>query len=197
MPNVSRETLECLRAYEELVLKWTAKINLVSKGNREAVWQRHIADSIQVYQHAPASGLWADLGSGGGFPGIVAAILAKENSPDRPFILVESDRRKATFLRTAIRELELNAHVRAERIETTEPLGAHVLSARALTDLTGLLSFAERHLAPGGLCLFPKGATWREEDSRARLDYSYTCEAIPSQTEPAAALLKIKDITRV
>lgn len=197
LSDVSRETMDRLRTFEALVTKWTAKINLISKASQADIWNRHIADSVQLYRYAPKSGLWADLGSGGGFPGIVVAILGREDTSDRPFLLVESDQRKATFLRAAIRELGLNATVEATRIESLAPLNASVLSARALTDLPGLLEFAERHLAPDGTCLFPKGSSWLEEDTKAKARYTYAIEALPSITEQGAAILKIKDVARV
>jgi 16S rRNA (guanine527-N7)-methyltransferase len=195
--NVSRETLKRLRAFEALVRRWTQKINLISKGSVSEIWDRHIEDSQQIYGLAPPFTRWVDLGSGGGFPGIVIAILAQEKHPGSTVTLVESDQRKCAFLRTAIRELDLPAHVVAKRIESIEPLGADVISARALADLTVLLSFAERHLAATGTALFPKGARWQQEESDARLVWSYDSEAITSKTDPSAAILRIKDIGRV
>lgn len=195
--NVSRETLERLQTYSALVEKWTAKINLISKSSASEIWSRHIIDSAQIYRLAPDSGHWVDLGSGGGFPGIVCAILSKGEGDPHRFTLVESDQRKCAFLRTAIRELSLNATVICDRIEKVEPLKADTLSARALADLSKLLEFSERHLAPTGVALFPKGETWQKEHDDARLQWSYDVEIIKSETNDAAAVLKIKDIIRV
>lgn len=195
--NVSRETLEQLREFEALVQKWTKKINLVSRGDASQIWERHIVDSLQIYELAPETGPWIDVGSGGGFPGIVAAILAKASSPDRKFTLVDSDQRKCAFLRTAARELDLNVTVFAERVEQLEPANAAVLSARALDDLDGLLFHTERHLQKGGVALFPKGATWKKEHEAAQIKWSYELEVIKSETNPAATILKITEISRV
>jgi 16S rRNA (guanine527-N7)-methyltransferase len=195
--NVSRETIVDLESFEALVQKWTKKINLVSARDSSQVWGRHIIDSIQVYELAPMTGAWLDIGSGGGFPGIVAAILAKYSDPQRLFTLVDSDQRKCAFLRTAARELKLNVEVRAERVEKMEPLATEVLSARALDDLDGLLEHAERHLSPTGIAIFPKGANWKKEDDAARLRWSYTLEAVKSETNPEATILKIGELTRV
>ena len=195
--NVSRETLELLKEFEELVLKWTKKINLVSSRDASQVWERHIVDSVQVFNCAPSDGSWIDIGSGGGFPGIVAAIMGKEVTPDRPFTLVDSDQRKCAFLRTAARELSLNVEVQAKRVEQINPMGASVLSARALDDLDGLLFHAERHLAPSGVALFPKGARWQDEHERALKRWSYNIEVIKSETNPEATILKIKELARV
>lgn len=195
--NVSRETLERLSDFEKLVKKWTAKINLISTGDVSHLWDRHILDSIQVYQNAPVDGDWLDIGSGGGFPGIVAAILAKADHPERSFTLVDSDQRKCAFLRTVARDLSLNVSVSSNRVEEMEPQNASVLSARALGDLTTLLSFAERHLASDGTALFPKGAKWKSEHEEAQKHWSYRLEVIKSETNPDATILKIKEPTRV
>lgn len=195
--NVSRETLERLEAYMRLVEKWTVKINLISKASIPHIWNRHIRDSAQIYNLAPPCKNWLDLGSGGGFPGIVVAIIAAEKSPDTKVTLVESDQRKCAFLRSALRELSLVGSVISERIETLHPQNADVLSARALADLDGLLSFSDRHLSPAGVGIFPKGENWRKEHSAAQERWSYRCEAITSITNPAAAVLKIEDIRRV
>lgn len=195
--NVSRETMADLRAFEVLVRKWTKKINLVSHRDSAQIWERHIVDSVQVYRLAPPDGDWLDIGSGGGFPGIAAAILGKHECSNRKFTLVDSDQRKCAFLRTAVRELSLNAQVYAERIETMRPLLAQVLSARALDDLTGLLEYAELHMSKNGTALFPKGANWEKEHVDAQNQWSYNLEVINSRTNPDATILKIKELTRV
>ncbi len=194
--DVSRETFEKLKAFAELVRKWNPKINLVSKSSLDDLWSRHILDSIQIFELAPGPGNWVDLGSGGGFPGIVISIL---NQEERKFdvVMVESDQRKSAFLRTAIRELDLAAKVKTERIEELECLEADVLSARALADLTKLLGFAGLHLKRGGIALFPKGQSWQREDLEARQDWTYDLETVTSKTNSDAAILKIKDIARV
>lgn len=195
--DVSRETLDRLEAFSRLVAKWNPKINLVSKSDVGALWERHIVDSAQVFQQAGNGKRWVDLGSGGGFPGIVVAVLSAQDHPDREFVLVESDQRKAVFLRTAARELDLKITVLSQRIEQVEPLNADILTARALADLSLLLSFAERHLARSGTALFLKGARWKEEHTHAQRHWSYSCEVIKSTTNAAAAVLKIQDIARV
>lgn len=195
--NVSRETLDKLKAFVALVEKWTVKINLISKASIPHIWNRHIVDSAQLFELAPKQGHWVDIGSGGGFPGVVLAILASENPDPLRFTLVESDQRKCAFLRTASRELDLGVTVRSERIESIEPLKADILTARALADLSDLLGFADRHLLPTGLALFPKGAQWKKEDREARKLWSYDCEPVKSKTSADAAILSIKEIARV
>lgn len=196
MDAVSRETMRLLKAYVLLVEKWTPKVNLVSKASVEDIWERHIADSLQVAELVDASGPWADLGSGGGFPGLVVAIQRAATHPDSEVTLVESDQRKAVFLRTVARELSLNTRVLASRIEACAPLQATTLSARALAPLTKLLEYAAVHLAPNGSAVFPKGASWKDELQIACQDWSFDHEVVMSRTNPEAAILVIKDVKK-
>lgn len=195
--NVSRETIDQLRAFEALVEKWSPKINLVSKSELTKLWDRHIIDSVQLFQYAPQTGHWLDIGSGGGFPGVVVAVLSQGLGQDHQFTLIESDQRKCAFLRTAGRTLGLGLTVQSERIEDVPPKNADILTARALANLDTLLGFAERHLADTGIALFPKGETWKKEHESAQDGWSYRCEVIKSETNAAAAVLKIQDIARV
>ncbi|AJE44927.1 16S rRNA (guanine(527)-N(7))-methyltransferase RsmG [Celeribacter indicus] len=196
--DVSRETLEQLEQYHRLLRKWTPAINLVAKSTMEDVWDRHFVDSAQVFGLVPRhEALWVDLGSGGGFPGLVCAVLARELSPETRFVLVESDMRKATFLRTVARELALEAEVICDRVEKVPPLGAEILSARALAPLPKLLDYAARHLGPAGIAVFLKGESFREEICKAQDDWRFAYEEIRSQTDEAAMILRIGDIERV
>ncbi|GFE49353.1 ribosomal RNA small subunit methyltransferase G [Roseobacter cerasinus] len=195
--NVSRETLDRLTTYHDLIQKWSPKINLVSKSSILDLWNRHISDSTQVYRLSPHVNHWVDMGSGGGLPGLVVAILAKEDHPETQVTLIESDARKSVFLRTVIRELDLNAVVSTARIEELEPQQADVLSARALADLSRLLSFAERHLSQDGTALFYKGETWPKEVQTARESWSFDLVAHTSKTHEKGAILEVRDIQRV
>lgn len=196
--DVSRETSERLEIYASLLRKWNPRINLVSKTTLPNLWTRHIADSAQLYDLAPHPvDHWADLGAGGGFPGLVIAIMAMEMESPRRVTLVESDARKGAFLNTVIRETGARASVIFDRIEATAPLMADVLSARALADLPTLLGFAERHLAPGGTAIFPKGATWEKEVSAARKAWNFNCQVANSETEDGPVLLRITGVARV
>lgn len=195
--NVSRETLERLRCYEALVEKWNPKINLVSRSSLNDLWSRHVIDSIQVFRCNSRPGHWVDIGSGGGFPGVVVAILAAVERSDVNVTLIESDRRKCAFLRTAARECGVKCNVLSKRIEHAEPQGADILSARALTNLSGLLGYCERHLSTDGLALFSKGVTWQKEVAEARNLWRFDVEPIDSETEAGAVILKIKGASRV
>lgn len=196
--NVSRETSDRLSRYVGLVEKWTPRINLVSRASVPHILDRHILDSAQIFTMAPpAVRHWADLGSGGGFPGLVVAILCAELSPDTQVTLVESDVRKAVFLQTVIRDLQLSATVRTERIEALAPMSADVLSARALAPLPQLLDFCLRHLEPDGTGIFPKGAQAEQEVADARKTHRFHLDRRPSMTDPSASVLLVKGVTRV
>ncbi len=194
--TVSRETADKLRRLSDLLAKWNPTINLVSKSSIWSAWERHILDSAQLYPQQMFRH-WVDLGSGGGFPGVVIAIIAAERNPEAQFTLVEVDQRKAAFLREASRELAIAPAILTERIEAVGPLNADMLSARALAPLGGLCFFASRHLARGGTALFPKGASWRAEVDEARKNWTFSLDVVPSMTDPQAVVLKVKDINHV
>lgn len=194
--NVSRETSDRLHSYVALIEKWNPRINLVSKASIQDIWDRHIWDSAQVFDVEPVNGHWADLGSGGGLPAIVLAILAKQHVPDAIVHMVESDQRKCAFLRTVVRELDLNAKVISERIEKLPSINANVISARALTDLDGLLGFAHLHGATGSAAIFQKGENWKKELREAQKNWSFHYEEHNSHTNPRAVILKIEEIAR-
>ena len=196
--NVSRETIDRLSEYALLLEKWNSAINLVSKSTISTLWQRHFADSAQIYQLRPdCSCHWVDLGSGGGFPALVLSILALEFNPGDRFTLVESDVRKSVFLQTVVRELGINATVIAERIEKTPPLCADILTARALSSLSNLLEYANVHLSTDGVAIFPKGESYKKEIEDAVEVWNFELEKFTSKTNPNGAILKIGDITRV
>lgn len=197
-PNVSRETFDKLSTLASLLEKWNPKINLVSKNSIEDLWQRHIQDSIQVFDLIPdQKGSWVDIGSGGGFPGLVVAILNSGLSYPFQVSLIESDIRKCSFLRTALRETGVKATVLTQRIEAVDPQEADVLSARALADLSLLCEFSERHLSETGTALFPKGVNWKKEVEEASKSWSFTHEISKSSTQEGAVILKLRDIKRV
>jgi 16S rRNA (guanine527-N7)-methyltransferase len=195
--NVSRETLDRLKIFEQVLLKWNPKINLVSRNSLDDLWTRHIIDSVQVFRCVSSPNHWVDMGSGGGLPGVIVAIMAAEESPDTKVTLIESDQRKSAFLRTAARECGAKLTVISKRIEQADPQNADVLSARALADLSLLLEFSERHLSPTGTALFPKGANWKKEVDNARQRWRFDFEPITSLTEPDAVVLKIEGVARV
>lgn len=198
LDNVSRETSERLDTFVALVNKWNPAINLVSRSSLPNLWERHILDSVQVFGAAPKTiDHWVDIGSGGGFPGVVIAILAAGRAPNARITLIESDSRKATFLRTALRETGCVGTVINQRIEQAVPQRAGIVSARALADLSDLLRYAQRHLDPTGVAIFPKGATWKHEIATAKTQWNFAYEAATSKLDPDAAILSITGVSRV
>ncbi|WP_431297783.1 16S rRNA (guanine(527)-N(7))-methyltransferase RsmG [Tabrizicola sp. BL-A-41-H6] len=196
--DVSRETVDKLRFFEALVRRWTPAINLISPSSILDLWGRHVIDSAQLFHLLTKdSSSWLDVGSGAGFPGLVIAILAREKQPSLEVTLIESDQRKATFLREAARQLSLECKVLAQRAETVPPIGADVLSARAFSSLSSLLPIADRHLAASGTAIFPKGKTWRDEVEEARKGWSFTLDAVQSVSDEDAAILVLREIARV
>ncbi len=195
--NVSRETEQTLRAYCALVEKWSPAINLVSRSDLPHLWARHVLDSAQIFALARDTDTpWADLGTGGGFPGVILAIMANGAGWPTPFTFIESDQRKTVFLRTAIREFSLSATVITDRIESATPLGVGAISARALAALPDLLPLAHRHLAPNGRAFLLKGKSAQQEINAARTHWRFDLVIEPSITDPDACLLVLENIDR-
>lgn len=181
-----------IETFLDLLLRWNSRINLIAESDRATIRARHIEDSLQLLAHLPAQeGTIGDLGSGGGFPGLLLALAS-----GRPTHLVESDRRKAAFLIEAAARLDLpRVKVHATRIELAKlpPLG--ILTARALAPLTELLPHAVRFLGPAGIALFPKGRSADSEVNAAlQAGWRFTLASIPSRTDPSAAILHLSDI---
>jgi len=190
--------MDRLAALEALIGKWTQRINLIAPDSRADIWNRHIRDSAQLVPLAPPTrGPWVDLGSGAGFPGLVVAVILAERTPATEVIMVESDARKAAFLRTAVRTLGLAAQIRTDRAEALAPFNAPILSARALAPLPRLLEHADRHLAADGIALFPKGRSRAAEIAEARANWGFALSETRSITDPEAAILRIERIVRV
>lgn len=196
--SVSRETQDRLETFAALLLRWNARINLVGRSTEADLWTRHITDSAQLWRlHAPIAGLWTDLGSGAGFPGLVIAALAAESAPDLRVILVESDARKCAFLIEAARAMGLSPIIRTDRIETMPPLQADILSARALAPLETLLEFAAKHRRSDGIALFPKGETVHKEIEAAAQKWRFEHRIHASVTDPRAAIVEVGALSRV
>lgn len=187
--DVSRETEERLRTYLRLLLNWNARINLIAGADEEEAWHRHVLDSWQLLPLLPPGPL-ADLGSGGGLPGLVIAIGRAEETH-----LIESDRRKAAFLMEAARALGLH-HVRVHpaRIEAARLPPLQVVTARALAPLTDLLGHAARILASGGAAVFPKGRNAEAELTAAAPHWLMRTERFPSRTDAQATILRLSEI---
>jgi len=189
--GVSDAVLTRLETYAALLVKWQAKINLVGPDTVPDLWARHMLDSAQLAPFVPAGAKVADLGSGAGFPGLVLAIVLDGAAQVH---LVESDQRKCAFLREVNRTTEAGATIHAARIEALAPLGADVVTSRALAGLAQLLEYADIHRLSTGKCLFPKGKRWREELTEAQKDWNMAVQTHPSRSEPAGRILEVTNI---
>jgi 16S rRNA (guanine527-N7)-methyltransferase len=196
--GVSRETLERLRAYAELLIKWQDKINLVSASTLPDLWRRHILDSGQLFRHLPdTTRVVADLGSGAGFPGLVLAAMGVPEVH-----LLESDTRKCAFMREAARVMGVSVTIHPARIERISPFPADVVTSRALASLSDLISYAEPFLSPPGEggktaeCLFLKGRLAEDELTLASKEWNMTIERLSSLSDPDGLILRLSEVTR-
>jgi len=181
-----------LRRFVDLLLRWNATLNLIGARDANVVWDRHIEDSLQLVPLMPPGITRAiDLGTGGGFPGLVLAIATGV-----AFDLIESDRRKASFLRTAILETTACATVHCCRIEDAVVPPAGLVTARALAPLPRLLPLAARLLTDDGVCLLLKGAKADEELAAADRDWVMDVERVPSRTSVDGVVLRLTGLRR-
>lgn len=196
--DVSRETLAAFETYERSLRRWQNTINLVAPGSLDAVWHRHFADSVQLLKLAPPSAVaWVDLGSGGGFPGLALAILLKER-PDARMTLVESDTRKAAFLREVARAVSAPVDILCMRIEKAATQvrisKVDVVTARALAPLPRLLDLCRPFFSPGTVALLPKGKDAEHEVAEARRHWSFGSTLEPSLTDTEARIVIVRDL---
>jgi 16S rRNA (guanine527-N7)-methyltransferase len=191
--EVPRETLLSLERLSSLLIRWNRTVNLISPGDEPLLWERHIEDSLQLVPLIdPLPDHAIDLGAGAGFPGLILAIATGV-----AFGLIEADQRKAAFLREAIRITGAPARVHAVRIESANLSPAPLITARALAPLPKLLDLAAPLLAPGGHCLFLKGANVQAELTNAGAQWHMRVERLPSRTAPDACILRISHLSRV
>jgi 16S rRNA (guanine527-N7)-methyltransferase len=201
--KVSRETSERLEAFVSTLKKWQLAINLVAPATLPDVWHRHVADSAQLVTLAPPTArTWLDLGSGAGFPGLVVAILLADRparvTPPSRVTLIESDTRKAAFLREAARASGVAVDIRAERIEQAATRGTvapvDVVSARALAPLPRLFELAHPFVAPSTVLLLPKGRDVEAELELAIRHWSFEADLVPSLTDPHGRILVVRTL---
>lgn len=194
--DVSRETSQRLDRLVELLLLWQQKQNLIARSTVPHLWTRHIADSLQLLALAPNARIWVDLGSGAGFPGLVIACALAE-SPGAAVHLVESNSKKAAFLREAVRVTGAPATVHGERIENflTKFRGpADAVTARALAPLKLLLDHSVSLLTSGAIGLFPKGQGVEAELTEAAKYWNIKVNLAPSRTDPKGRIVVVDSI---
>ncbi len=190
LTNVSRETLDRLCIYVDLLKSWNRRINLVGRNTIGDVWRRHILDSAQLYPLIPPqSRSLVDLGSGAGLPGLVLSIFGVANCH-----LIDSDGRKAAFLREAIRLTNADATVHLARLDRAKAPPADVVTARALASLSDLVEIAQHFLKPGGVCLFLKGRNVDEELTDLTKGWKIPIERHPSLSDPLGSIIRLEAI---
>lgn len=190
--DVPRETVRRLEIYLDLLRRWQRTINLVGPATLADPWRRHILDCGQLWRRWPRGARrLVDLGSGAGLPGLVLAIMGAPETH-----LIESDRRKASFLREAARACGVTATVRATRIEAVPLLQADVISARALAPLPALLELAAPQVHEHTTCLFLKGRGAEAELALAREGWTMHAVVEPSLSDPLGRVLILSEMRR-
>jgi 16S rRNA (guanine527-N7)-methyltransferase len=193
---VSRETEHRLERFVELLLRWQAKTNLIAPSTIPHLWTRHIADSLQLLALVPDARIWVDLGPGGGFPGLVLACALAEK-PGAVVHLVESNARKAAFLREVTRVLSIPAIVHCERIEDftkCESVTPDVVTARALAPLPELAGLVAPLLKKGAVGLLLKGQDVEAELTEATKHWKINFDMVPSKTDRAGRILVVRTL---
>lgn len=193
---VSRETAERLDRFVTLLLRWQQRINLIAPSTERILWTRHIADSLQLVALAPNTRVWADLGSGAGFPGLVIA-CALADVGDARVHLVETNLKKIAFLREAARTTGAPAIVHAAKIEdfaASPPEPMDVVVARALAPLPKLLQLASPLLKSGAVGLFPKGQDVAAELTEASKSWKVQASLTQSRTDPLAQIVVVREL---
>ena len=197
---VSRETIDRLVQYEKLLRHWQSKTNLVAPSTLDQFWTRHVADSLQVLAISPEARHWTDIGSGGGFPGIVIAIVMKQigdqEDTKTSVHLVESIQKKCSFLRRAAYETGVEAEIHAERIESaTKQLEAcEVISVRALAALPKLLELTFPHITGDRRALFHKGRDYLREIEDCDSQWKFDLVVHNSKVDDTSVILEISNV---
>ncbi len=191
---ISRETENRLDAFVAVFREWQSRINLIAASTEASLWTRHIADSLQLVALAPEARRWVDLGSGAGFPGMVIACALA--SSDRAQVhLIESNGKKAAFLREAVAIVGVPAVVHAARVEDALPAlrdGIDVVTARALAPLPKLLAMAAPLLKKGAMGLFPKGQHVAAELTEASKCWTIQAALAPSVTSSQSRIVVVR-----
>ena len=188
--------LERLETFAALLAEWQKTHNLVGPDALRTLWTRHIEDSLQLAELAPEARDWIDLGSGAGFPGLIVAI-ARAGDPGFSVTLIESNRKKAAFLRAAIRATGAPARVFADRIEDFETAQidpVEVISARALAPFADLCRLAFPLMRPETRLILLKGQDFVHEEQVAAKSWSYDLLTLPSVTDQSGRIITVTNL---
>lgn len=195
VPTVSRETAHGLMLFEEAVKKWQSHINLIANATVPYLWNRHILDSAQVFPLGERAIKWCDVGSGGGFPAIVIAFFLKQCGNGHVY-LIESNGKKASFLRTMVAEFGLPATVYHCRIEESymDINNIDVITSRALASLNKLFQYCEPWLCKGAKALFQKGKDYEIELDEARVHWDFDLIKHSSKIDRQSVILELSNV---
>ncbi len=195
--NVSRETISNLKVFQNQVLEYNNKFNLISKTSAIDIWNRHIVDSLQIINLLKEEDRFLyDFGSGAGFPGIVLAIACKNAYPNIKIKLIESIGKKASFLDYINKKMDLNVDVIQERIENVTLPKADVITSRALGRLDKLLNYALPFCSDKTRLIFLKGEKWNKEVEEAQRRWFFKYQAIESITSKEGRILCVESLRR-
>ena len=188
--DVPRETQEKRDRDVQLLIKWQARINLISSKTLPEIWHRHILDSAQLVSYLPKTpSVILDMGSGAGLPGVILAILTGHQ-----LHLVESDSRKIAFMRTALRETGTKAILHEQRMEAVPALRPDIITARALAPLSQLITPASGQHHEKIEYLFLKGREVKQELTALPACPKMEVECLPSMTDSQASIIRLKPI---
>ena len=196
--NVSRETYQKLERLVALLNEWQAKFNLVSNNSLPEVWQRHIADSAQLFKYLnkQVDSVY-DVGSGAGFPALVLAVMAQEQYPSMKFTLIESITKKTLYLNEVKTVLNLsNVTVLNKRTEDVLLPPADVITARAVASLDKLLGYVFKFTNRQTKLIFPKGKSYREELETAAKLWNFKLEVCKNETSADGVVLLLENLRR-
>lgn len=195
--DVSRETFEQLKAYENSLHEWQNKFNLVSNASLADAWNRHFLDSVQLYKYIPQDAeILYDFGSGAGFPGMVLAIMAKEKTPYLKVSLIESIRKKTLYLNNVKKITATDVTIINDRIENINIQKADVITSRALASLKELFSYVYKFCKKETICIFPKGKKYAEEIAEAQKDWQFKIRIEASEQSEEGKILIITDLLK-
>jgi 16S rRNA (guanine527-N7)-methyltransferase len=184
-----------VEAYRALLAEWSAKMNLVGPSAMESFWLRHAWDSAQLLSIAPERRVWADIGAGAGFPGLILGIFSKE-TPGAHVHLIESMAKKCRFLTAAAEALALPVTVHNARAEDLRLTGVEVVTARACAPVDRLLGYAAPLFRQGAIGLFLKGQGVDAEIAEAHKSWRFRADLIPSRSSAEGRIVKVEAISR-
>ncbi|WP_022693791.1 16S rRNA (guanine(527)-N(7))-methyltransferase RsmG [Ponticaulis koreensis] len=193
--DVSRETFEKLCRYHDLLLLWSKTHNLIGPRERSELWDRHFVDCIQVWPLVREGRVILDIGTGAGLPGIVMACCADPEVHE--IVLVESLSKRCAFLRTVVRELDLPATIENSRVEDVSRETVNFVTARAVTDLTGLIQYSEKWLKNSAVGVFLKGKNWKTELTEAQSYWTFKSDVTPSVSDSDGVIFSVSEVRRV